>query len=60
MTAVMRLLRYLKGTSSKGIIFRKNNHLNLMAYTDADWAGNRDDRKSTSGYFTLIGGNLVT
>ena len=50
----------MKGTSSKDILFRKNDHLDLLAYTDADWAGDRDDRKSTSGYFTLVGGNLVT
>ena len=31
-----------------------------MAYTDANWAGDRDSRKSNSGYFTLVGGNLVT
>ena len=30
-----------------------------MAYTDADWARDRDNRKSTFGYFTLVGGNLV-
>ena len=29
-------------------------------YTDADWAGAVDDRRSTSGYFTFVGGNLVT
>uniref|UniRef100_A0A3Q7I3F4 Reverse transcriptase Ty1/copia-type domain-containing protein n=1 Tax=Solanum lycopersicum TaxID=4081 RepID=A0A3Q7I3F4_SOLLC len=60
MTAVMRILRYLKGTSSTGIYFRKNDSLDIIAYTDADWAGDRDERKSTSGYFTLVGGNLVT
>uniref|UniRef100_A0A803LPC8 Reverse transcriptase Ty1/copia-type domain-containing protein n=1 Tax=Chenopodium quinoa TaxID=63459 RepID=A0A803LPC8_CHEQI len=60
MTVVMRILRYLKGTSSTGIYFDKNDHLDLIAYTDADWAGDRDGRKSTSGYFTLVGGNLVT
>lgn len=60
MEAVMRLLRYLKGTCSRGILFGRNQHLDLVAYTDADWAGDRDDRKSTSGYFTLVGGNLVT
>ena len=37
-----------------------NSHLNFIAYTVADWAGDRDDKKSTSGYFTLVGGNLVT
>ena len=60
MTAVMRILRYLKGTSSRGILLKKNDHLDLRAYTNADWAGDRDDRRSTSGYFTLVGGNLVT
>uniref|UniRef100_A0A3Q7F038 GAG-pre-integrase domain-containing protein n=1 Tax=Solanum lycopersicum TaxID=4081 RepID=A0A3Q7F038_SOLLC len=60
MTAVMRILRYLKGTSSTGIYFGKNDSLDIIAYTDADWAGDRDERKSTSGYFTLVGGNLVT
>ena len=60
MTTIMRILRYLKGTSSIGILFRKNDHLDLLAYTEADWAGDRDDRKYTSGYFTLLGGNLVT
>jgi hypothetical protein len=58
--AVIIILRYLKGTSERGVFFGKNGHLDLVAYTDADWAGDRDSRKSTSGYFTLIGGNLVT
>ena len=57
---VMRLLRYLKGTCNRGILFRRNQHLNLIAYTDADWAGDRDDQRSTSRYFTLVGGKLVT
>ena len=32
----------------------------MDAYSDADWAGVIDDRRSTSGYFTFVGGNLVT
>ena len=32
----------------------------LLTYIDIDWAGDRDDRRSTSGYFTLVEGNLVT
>ena len=58
--AVVRILRYLKGTSDRGVFFGKNHHLDLIAYADGDWAGDRDSRKSTSGYFTLVGGNLVT
>ena len=60
MEAVIRILRYLKGSPGRGILYQKNGHLDLCAYTSADWAGDRDDRKSTSGYFTLVGGNLVT
>ena len=56
----MRILRYLKSTSSKGLLFGKNDNLNLQAYTDANWAGDKDDKKSTLGYFTLVGGNLVS
>ena len=44
-SSVMRILRYLKGTSSRGILFRKNGHLDLLGYTDAYWTGDRDDRK---------------
>ncbi|KAL5551711.1 hypothetical protein UlMin_001887 [Ulmus minor] len=32
----------------------------IEGYTDADWAGSADNRRSTSGYFTFVGGNLVT
>jgi len=60
MDAVVRILRYLKSTPGKGIMFSKNDHLDVEGYTDADWAGNLADRKSTSGYFTFVGGNLVT
>ncbi|KAJ0444834.1 putative RNA-directed DNA polymerase [Helianthus annuus] len=60
MDAVWRIIRYLKGTAGHGVLFQPNNHLRIQAYTDADWAGDKGDRKSTSGYFTLVGGNLVT
>lgn len=61
MSAVMRILRYLKSAPGKGILFAKNeNQQNVRVYTDADWAGSIDDRRSTSGYFTFVGGNLVT
>ena len=36
MTTIMRILRYLKGTSSRGILFRKYGHLDLVAYIDAN------------------------
>ena len=60
MDAALRIVRYLKHSPGRGVLFRKNGHLRIQAYTDADWAGNPNDRRSTSGYFTLVGGNLVT
>ena len=58
--AVYQILRYLKGIAEKGVLYRNHGHLNLHAFTDADWGADRDSRKSTSGYFTLMGGNLVS
>ena len=58
--AAYRIVRYLKGTPGKGLLFRKNTNLQIQIYTDADWAGCINDRRSTSGICTFIGGNLVT
>ncbi|XP_038887145.1 uncharacterized mitochondrial protein AtMg00810-like [Benincasa hispida] len=58
--AVYRILRYLKGTPGKGILFMKHDHLNIEVYTDADWAGSTTDRRSISWYCSFVGGNLVT
>ena len=45
----------------KGILFAKNvDHQSIEVYTDANWAGAVDDRRSISGYFTFVGGNFVT
>ncbi|WKA05108.1 hypothetical protein VitviT2T_023093 [Vitis vinifera] len=61
MNAIMHILRYLKNAPGKGILFTKNvDYQSIEVYTDADWAGTVDDRRSTSSYFTFVGGNLVT
>ncbi|KAL6319019.1 hypothetical protein AAG906_001492 [Vitis piasezkii] len=61
MNAIMCILRYLKNALGKGILFAKNvDHQSIEVYTDADWAGVVDARRSTSIYFTFVGGNLVT
>jgi hypothetical protein len=54
--AVYQILRYLKNAPEKGLIFRKNGHLNIEGYCDSDWASYPDDRKSTSGYYMFVGG----
>nr|CAD1822910.1 unnamed protein product [Ananas comosus var. bracteatus] len=60
MEAVHRILRYLKTYPGKGLLFSNNGHLKIEAYYDADWASSSDDRRSTTGYCTFVGGNLVT
>ena len=51
MNAVMRILRCLKNAPGKGILFTKNvDHQSIEVYTDADWAGAVDDRRSTFSY----------
>ena len=60
MEAALRIIRYLKGTAGMGMLFKKNGHFSISGYTDASWAGDLSDRRSTSGYFTFVGGNLVT
>ncbi|XP_034201550.1 uncharacterized mitochondrial protein AtMg00810-like [Prunus dulcis] len=55
-----QILRYLKSALGKGLLFSKNGDLEVVGYTDADWAGSIIDRCYTSGYFTFVEGNLVT
>ena len=60
MDAVMQILRYLKSSPGKGLMFSKNGHFNGVSYIDANWSGNITYKKSTLGYFNFVGGNLVT
>ncbi|KAJ1685762.1 hypothetical protein LUZ63_017152 [Rhynchospora breviuscula] len=58
--AVKRILRYVKGTQNLGLWYGKQTELDLVGYTDADFAGDRMDRKSTSGTCQFLGGSLVS
>ncbi|RVW73403.1 Retrovirus-related Pol polyprotein from transposon RE1 [Vitis vinifera] len=57
---VYQILRYLKSTPGKGLFFMKNEQRGVEAYTDVDWFGLVTDRRSTTGYYTFVWGNLVT
>ncbi|XP_013607974.1 PREDICTED: uncharacterized mitochondrial protein AtMg00810-like [Brassica oleracea var. oleracea] len=57
---VERILMYLNGTTGLGVWMGCNKSTEVVGYCDADWAGDRADRRSTTGYCTFIGGNLVT
>uniref|UniRef100_A0A2N9EUN8 Integrase catalytic domain-containing protein n=1 Tax=Fagus sylvatica TaxID=28930 RepID=A0A2N9EUN8_FAGSY len=57
--AVLRILRYLKGTLFHGLHFSSQSSLTLQAYSDADWAGDPTDRRSTTGYCFLLGDSFI-
>ena len=57
--AVKWILRYLKGTSRSCLCFGSGDHV-LQAYTAADYAGDADSRKSTSGYLMTYAGGAVS
>jgi len=50
-----RIMRYVKGTKMFGILYNVSECSDLVGYTDSDWAGSVDDRKSTSGYVFHMG-----
>ena len=58
--AVKRIMRYLKGIDDFGLYYKRSDKFELNAYTDADWGGNIDDRKRTSGGALFLGKKLVT
>ena len=60
MVAVKRILRYLIHTPKFGLWYPKDKVFSLRGYTDSDWAGDHDDRKSTSGACQFLGGSLVS
>jgi hypothetical protein len=59
-TLVKRILRYLRGSISDGLFISASPSTELKAYSDADWAGCPDTRRSTSGYCVFLGESLVS
>jgi hypothetical protein len=59
-TAAKRVLRYLKGTTGKGIIYTPSTKKSFAGYSDSDFAGDSDDRKSTGGYVFLLFGGAIS
>ena len=57
--AAKRILRYVQGTITFGIHYAAGTALNLLGFTDSDWAGDSIDRKSTSGYSLSLGSGPI-
>ncbi|WVZ63510.1 hypothetical protein U9M48_013135 [Paspalum notatum var. saurae] len=60
LAALKRILRYIRGTLHLGFFLRPSTVADLVVYSDADWAGCPNTRKSTSGYAVFLGDNLIS
>lgn len=59
LSAAKRVLRYLQGTTGFGIFYAKGGNKELIGFTDSDYAGCLEDRKSTSGYTFILSSGAV-
>jgi hypothetical protein len=60
LAALKQILNYIQGTLHLGLHLQLSSVEDLVVYSDADWAGCPDTRKSTSGYDVFLGGNLIS
>jgi histone deacetylase 1/2 len=58
--AVKRILRYVKQDTKIGLKITKCNSMLISGFSDSDWAGSIDDRRSTGGYAIFLGSNLIS
>ena len=58
--AIKNLMRYLAGTHDYGLLFNTSESPDCIGFSDSDWAGDPNDRKSTSGYLFRIGSSTVS
>ncbi|XP_027337134.1 uncharacterized protein LOC113850791 [Abrus precatorius] len=55
-----RIFRYIKGTLTDGNFYANNVNVKLVDYTDNDWTGDIETRKSTSGYTFHLGSGAIS
>jgi len=58
--AARRILSYIKGTVDHGLFYSQNHNLELVGFSDSDWAGSREDRRSTTGFVFYLGDAAFT
>ena len=57
---MIRILRYIKGTLGRGVLYENRDHTQIIGYCDADWTGSPADKRSILGYCVFMGGNLIS
>lgn len=60
LVAAKRVLRYVKGTINFGLMYKEKLPSELYGFVDADWAGDINDRRSTTGYCFSIGSAVIS
>ncbi|KAJ7976200.1 Retrovirus-related Pol polyprotein from transposon TNT 1-94 [Quillaja saponaria] len=60
MKMAKRILRYLRGTLDYGLFYSSSHIIDLVGYCDSDFAGDLDDRKSTTGFVFFMGNNAIS
>jgi hypothetical protein len=58
--AAKHVLRYIRGTINYGVRYTSSNNIQLHGFTDFDWAGSAEDRKSTSGMCFSLGSAMIS
>lgn len=58
--AVKRILRYIKQDAKIELKISKSNSMLVTGFSDVDWAGSLDDRRSTGGFAVFLGSNLIS
>lgn len=58
--ATKKVMRYLQRTKDFMLVYRKSDDIQIVGYSDSDFAGCPDDRKSTSGHIFMLAGGVVS
>ena len=60
MMEIKRIMKYFKGTKDYGLWYKNGQNLELQAFTDIDWVGSIDDKKSTNSGAFFLGKRIVS
>ncbi|KAF3654260.1 hypothetical protein FXO38_15219 [Capsicum annuum] len=59
-SGLLRVIRYIKGTVNRSLLFPSSSSLDIVGYADADWAGCPDSRRSTTGWCMMLGSCMIS